>query len=278
MANLWFVTPPCPRATLEKGVRRGSVEGGLRRNHQGWQASVEGSDARLATRREGPGGGGVRGGERWLRGWRRRMRDAGGLATPSARSFRPCNPPSANTELISRELAPPFHPPRRPWNGNERADASALSVLRSPIVFPTPSNPPPPFAPRCRFSLSYPPVPPPFAARVPTLLRPPFIRLSALVSSASCFLSPPWMSRREKPPTRYADRRKRIRDTRGRLFSEEGRDFGNRGGVSRLGMILEARHVLVEYEGVFERPPRSLWIGIVALWWLKIVLSIVIKH
>lgn len=47
------------------------------------------------------------------------------------RSFR--NPPSANTELISRELAPPFRPPRR--NGNERADASALLSSFHPLSF-----------------------------------------------------------------------------------------------------------------------------------------------
>lgn len=34
--------------------------------------------------------------------------EGGRQYSPSARSFRLCNPPSANTELISRELAPPF--------------------------------------------------------------------------------------------------------------------------------------------------------------------------
>lgn len=71
---------------------------------------------------------------RWPRGRK-------GIDSPSARSFRLCNPPSANTELISRELAPPFRPPWRPRNGNERADASALSVLRFARLFPrTPSH------------------------------------------------------------------------------------------------------------------------------------------
>ena len=140
MANLWFVTPPGGKPALLRGGCAGiagvAACGGWRYVHRG---------AEGWTGDRGGGWGGWTGGWGWsarLKEDERRRwwwtRDAGGLATPSARSFRPCNPPNANTELISRELAPPFHPPRRLWNGNERADASALSVLRSPIVFSTP--------------------------------------------------------------------------------------------------------------------------------------------
>lgn len=62
--------------------------------------------------------------------------------SPSARSFRFCNPPSANTELISRELAPPFSSPstapKRKWaRGCLRSLGSPLrSSFPSHIVLP----------------------------------------------------------------------------------------------------------------------------------------------